>query len=482
MKNLKKLVLTGIATIVAATSFGQLTLSGEYRPRAEYRHGYKSVANGGQADAFFIDQRTRLTLDYKVKDYEFFFQLQDVRAWGSEPQLGYNDATNALTIHQAWAKINMKEHWGLKLGRQEISYDDQRIFGAVGWAQQARSHDAAILSYESDKFKLHVGAAYNQIAPGSVGVDYSAMYNAAKNKYMSYRDMHFLHFNMPIGEKIKLSLLALNIGQQVDYLDVSGVNQTSMQYVQTYGTHLKFDFDKIKFSLNGYYQGGSAPVNPAKPVSAYLFGVDASYQAHKMFSVGLGYEAQSGTSNTDTTGGYNSTSLNFTPYFGTNHKFNGFMDYFYVGSGHMNAGLQDAYLKFKFKKDIWTVGLDMHVFMTGLGVKIWDQQGYIDDQREMGEAGATPAEMAAVDQRGFHMRSYLGTELDLSIGTKINKSVALKIGYSQMFSSETLAHLKGTNWTHNATDHQGQARNDQMNNWGYVMVIIKPTFLIKKKD
>ena len=44
----------------------------------------------------------------------------------------------------------------------------------------------------------------------------------------------------------------------------------------------------------------------------------------------------------------------YAPKYGTNHKFYGFMDYFYVGNGHggtdaASAGLIDIYLKTAFK-------------------------------------------------------------------------------------------------------------------------------------
>ena len=49
-----------------------------------------------------------------------------------------------------------------------------------------------------------------------------------------------------------------------------------------------------------------------------------------------------------------------------------------------------------------------------------------------------------------------------------------------MLASETLATLKGVTYTSGAD--AGLGRTDQMNNWGYVMVIIKPTFLNIKKE
>ncbi len=80
----------------------QFTLSGEYRPRAEYRHGYRTLATDDMNPAFFIEQRARLNLDYISTGYQLKIVLQDVRTWGNEPQL-VNDDGKWTTIHQAWA-------------------------------------------------------------------------------------------------------------------------------------------------------------------------------------------------------------------------------------------------------------------------------------------------------------------------------------------------------------------------------------------
>lgn len=449
MKRIRKIVLTGIVGMFASASFGQLVLSGELRPRAEYRHGYQSVADSNQAAGFFVDQRTRINLDYKVEDYEFYVSLQDVRTWGSNSQLNVSDGF--LSVHQAWAKVNFKPNWGLKLGRQEIKYDDERIFGNVAWAQQARSHDAAIIQFKNDKTKLDVGLAFNQMAPSSIGTDYTL----AK----SYRDMQYLWVNHSFGKKVEASILALNLGQQVNYTDGNGNSAKSINYTQTVGTHTKMNFGKFKLNFNGYLQTGSPAVNPVKPIFASLLGLDASYSPVKSFVLGLGYERQSGKSETDTTTAYTDRSYAFTPWFGTNHKFNGFMDYFYVGNGHGGVGLQDVYLKLKYKQESWSVGLDAHVFMSAAEVM---------DPVEFASTGNIQA-----------MNSMLGTEFDLSFMYKLKKEVTLKAGYSHLLASETLSILKGTTYTTGA--NAGAGRTDQINNWGYVMLIFKPTFLIKEK-
>jgi hypothetical protein len=120
-----------------ATAQAQFTLDGEIRPRFEYRNGYKSVADSNQSNAAFVQQRTRLNFGYKTEGYVFKVSLQDVRVWGSQPQLiatqaQQNPNGSYLGLHEAWGKAIISENWALKFGRQEIVLDDSRIFGNVG--------------------------------------------------------------------------------------------------------------------------------------------------------------------------------------------------------------------------------------------------------------------------------------------------------------------------------------------------------------
>ena len=62
-------------------------------------------------------------------------------------------------------------------------------------------------------------------------------------------------------------------------------------------------------------------------------------------NLGLGLEIQSGNDYNGDAG----ENKAFTPFYGTNHKFNGFMDYFYVGNHANSVGLVDIYAKLSTK-------------------------------------------------------------------------------------------------------------------------------------
>ncbi len=77
------------------------------------------------------------------------------------------------------------------------------------------------------------------------------------------------------------------------------------------------------------------------------------------------------------------------------------------------------------------------------------------------------------------MKANLGTEIDLSCGMELSEGVALKAGYSHMMATETLAQLK--NVVYKAGSDAGHGRIDQTSNWAWLMLIVKPDFIVPQK-
>lgn len=410
----------GVNTLVQA----QFSLSGEFRPRTEYRHGFKNLVPEDAKAAFQISQRTRINAAYTFQNMKFGISVQDVRLWGETPQL--TATSNRLMLHQAWVEIGLSKNLGLKLGRQELVYDDARMLGNVDWAQQGRSHDLALLKYES-KFKLHVGIAFNQQFDQLL----TTKYDLAAN----YKSMQFLWFNKQI-KKLSISVLALNNGMEYKYMKDS-VDAFKTVFSQTLGTHLNYKTEKIAIYGNVYYSLGKDATD--RDLKAYNLMVGGDYQFSKNWGIGLGAETLSGTSQKEKKENQNYTNKSFNPFYGTNHKFNGFMDYFYV-SNHLNSvGLNDLFLSANYKQNKTSVSLTAHLFSTAADV-------LKPNQTETVLLGKN-----------------LGTELDLVYSYKINEIANVSVGYSQMFGSETLQVLKGG-------DHK------QTNNWVWAMVSFRPTF------
>ncbi len=437
-----------VVLMISAATYAQFTLNGEFRPRAEFNHGYKKLMTN-QEEMFSIgtSQRTRLGFGYTTGKYKVGLQIQDVRFWGKSPQLGVNDGFTT-TIHQAWAEVMLTDKLSVKVGRQELNYDDQRILGAVNWAQQARSHDLALFKYE-DGFKLHFGLAVNQVQTKSF----------ASPK--TYKSMQFLWFNKKFSDAYTLSILALNNG--VNDVTLNNPTPSPMTtYSQIVGQRSVFKTGALKVGFNFYYQMGKDKatykddkgMNQHKNYGAMNIGIDLNYKLSDNMSVGGGYEFLSGNSQTDTTTAYNKSNHAFAPLYGTNRKFNGWMDYFYVGNHGNSVGLQDIYLKLDYKKKKFLAGAAFHYFMSAADVRDWD------NFYKTGDIAA--------------MSSGLGMELDTYVGYKHSKGVIFKAGISGMFDSETMRVLQ--NHVNSTAPAFGAS-----NYWGWVMLIVKPTFLNGKK-
>ena len=209
----KYFYFTLLVTLMVTTNYAQqFDLSAEIRPRFENKHGYGSLLATDADGSNFISQRSRLNFNFSQDKINLGVSLQNVRVWGDISTLGADD--NATMLHEAWAEALICNHFSLKFGRQEIVYDDSRIFGNVGWAQQARSHDAMIAKFKlSEKSNLDLGFALNSDTQAGVDNLYS---NVA-----GYKTFQYAWYHTSLSDGLGLSLLALNNG--IEYLD--GTNQ-----------------------------------------------------------------------------------------------------------------------------------------------------------------------------------------------------------------------------------------------------------------
>jgi hypothetical protein len=57
---------------------------------------------------------------------------------------------NGVAVFEAYAEYSLMK-WVSRIGRQTLSYDNQRIMGAIDWIQQGQSHDAALYRTKTRK-------------------------------------------------------------------------------------------------------------------------------------------------------------------------------------------------------------------------------------------------------------------------------------------------------------------------------------------
>ena len=397
----------------------ELDVNLQVRPRFEYRNGYKTLLPEGQEGTSQISQRSRLNFNYKQDQFTTKLTFQNTRTWGDVPTATTADK-NGVAVFEAWAQYDLTDKWSARMGRQVLSYDNQRIMGEMDWAQQGQSHDALMVSFHPKNHQLDMGIAYNSNAENT----FQTPYTVANYKAMQYAWYHTTF------DKLGASLLLLNTG----YEYANTETKLLVDYKQTFGTYLTYKTGKIDSNLAFYGQTGKST---DKQVSAWNASGYFGYNITESFKAGLGYEFFSGKDTND-----GSTVIkSFNPIFGTNHAFNGFMDYFYVGNHLNSVGLEDAYLKLNYNVKKWQFALTPHVF-------------------------SAPAKV--VTPLNEQLDSYLGTEIDFSAGFNFKKEITLTGGYSQMFGSKTLEFIKAGDAGHT-------------NNWAWLMISVNPRIFSWKK-
>ncbi|MFZ1789674.1 MAG: alginate export family protein [Saprospiraceae bacterium] len=419
--------------LMTSVAYSQFELSGEIRPRTEYRHGFKKLFGEGQDPAFFTEQRSRLYADYKMDKMTFKLSIQDIRIWGADRQIYKpGESLNGMNVNQAWAQYTFDSGLGLRVGRQELDYDNARFLGDLSWAQQSRSHDALLLAYTKNTFTGHAGFAFNQNAntaePTKLLNNYYGLGGA------NYKAMQYLWLNKKFS-KGSVSALIFNDGKEAA--------DSSVNYMQTLGLYGKFSLGKVQLETEAYVQTGKDVTK--KDVSAYLLAFNAMYPVSKKVSFGVGMDYVSGTDVTKAA----TESNSFDPLYGTNHKFYGFMDYFYVGNPSAlkgrNVGLVDPYVKLVLNPNPNNnIVAFVHSFRSPVDIY-------------KGGDATTPS-----------MSKALGTELDLVYTIKLSQGVSINLGYSQLFGTDSMAALKG-------------GSKDQTNNWAWTMITFKPSFFKTEK-
>ena len=422
MKTIKKIllacfVLCPLAAIAQQEQPDEFTISAQLRARGEYRNGALFPREEGKSPATFINNRTRLTLGYKRDKLEFRVSGQHVGIWGDSPQI---KKSGDFILNEAWAKLSFANGFFAQLGRQTLSYDDERILGGLDWNVAGRYHDLLKLGYANDRNTLHLGLAFNQ---NNEDPERRGNYYTGTQDYKSMQMLwyHYGNAQEPFG----ISLLAMNLGWEMGEPD-----NPSNGFMQTFGTHLTYKQDIWDLNGSFYYQTGKSKQDQS--VSAFMGSLSAKATLTPQWAVSIGSDYLSGGETGD------EKQKGFNPLYGTHHKFYGTMDYFYASSyGYANIvpGLWDnqigIYYKPSKKVDL---SLNYHYF------------------RSAKELGTNEPDL----------NKSLGSEFDLQVTWSIMPDVKLMAGYSFMLGTESMDWIKG-----------GYHKSWQ--DWGWISLNITPT-------
>ncbi len=514
-------LMLGLSTQFAAKA--QFTLQGQVRTRTEVRNGLGNLVPTGAKEAAFTSQRTRLIFGYKWDRVTFGATLQDVRVWGQDASTISPADGSRLMLHEGWAdvtlankadttvKFKLVDLLSIKIGRQELIYDDVRLIGNLDWLQQGRRHDMVLLKGMHHGWQFDIGYAFNQStdAFGATGTSYVPGNLPAYVKNSLGTLVPIPAGIVPLAAGGSVANNSSKTGTPV-YGNPPSTNGATQDYKSFKSVYISRKFKQTKFSglffndVFGAYRLDSA----GSAASGYVYGrrfvsagatdnfdysaTNSRYTYGLMVNHTLGnasgfgkiafqgaYYAQTGKDrdgkdmnayhytvaatyqkgNWSITPGYDVLSGNdpsvpatqnnrFDPLYGTPHRHWGYMDYFYVGTGSPVGGLNNFYVKAKYATNVLSVGLDVHSFALNQDMK--------------------KANGSLIDKQ-------LGTEIDFLLNYQMNKFTNLELGYSIMKATDSMPFAKGQ-----ATTDAVANTYDKTGTWLYFMVNIRPDFFYTK--
>lgn len=425
--SLKAYAIFCFLTLAGKSAFPQFNVTGQFIQRSEYRHGYGKLIPEKTDAALFINQRARLEFNYKSEKLRLYSSVQDVRIFGNTSQVKLNDPY--FSVHEAFAEMLLDSSFSIKLGRQELVFDNSRFFGNLDWALQGRSHDFVIARYNRKSFVLHTGGGYNQ--------DMEALAGNIFNTTNQYKLAQLIRIEYCV-KGFNFSMLFWNDGRQFTVKDsLDKIISKGVRYRQTIGIPtIKYIINNTTIYASYYHQLGKDVNN--KLMDAYEASINISQRIHfnkekkSGITLTFGTEVISGNA-TNNSGRHN---FSFSPLYGTNHAHNGYMDMFFVGCRFENSvGLHDAYLRVKYDLNPKIfISLNSHYFNA----------------------------YAKVYNKTTKLNPNLGAELDLTMGYKIINQVLIQLGYSQFFNTATMNYLSKVNTPQN------------IQNWAYLMIVYRP--------
>jgi hypothetical protein len=187
----------------------RLDIGGSLRLRYEHQDDfnvqrYADARKSFRSDDFLL-QRTRLEFTLRMpEEAEAFFQLQDARPYGSDFRpddfnwrLYSCPYSNDIDLRQAyveWRHIGGSP-FGVKLGRQAISYADNRVWGPGEWGNVGRyTWDAVKLIADTPLAEIH-GIFANRVRYDPHGLDES---DGRLDAYGAYAMLKGLPFQLDL--------------------------------------------------------------------------------------------------------------------------------------------------------------------------------------------------------------------------------------------------------------------------------------------
>ena len=375
---------------------------------------------------------------------KIYAQGQDAREWLSDrpdfPGLLAAEGDDSFDLRQGYIELGDPKLFPLtlKLGRQILSYGDERIIGAFDWNNIGRTFDAAKLRWEESGWSLDAFAS-SVVVPARGQYNQSDFYNG--NETDRGQVFSGLYYSTSALAFQTTELYALHLYENPNpRLLPSARGDTSFV---TFGLRIKskpgaFGSQPQSFSGNAKEVADGKTMSPPPKPAGFDYDAELAFQTGEVRGLdltsfaahaGIGYTLNTsglprfglaynfGTGDGDAGDGEIETFQNLFP---TNHKFYGQMDVF----AWQNMHDLEASVKAQPVKAV-TLKAEYHAFWLASTEDVW--------YRANGVTAVRPLTAAARDAS-----NYAGSELDLFAQWAVTKQFTVEAGYSHFFAGDYL--------------------------------------------
>ena len=360
---------------------------------------------------------------------------------GTTKRVGDGPEADNIDLHQAYVTVGNHKEFpvSLKVGRQELSYGEERLVGAFGWNNIGRTFDDVKVRWQNEFFALDLFTGY-PVIPHDDEFDTDNTKDAFSGAYLTSTkipktilEAYFFSRNTERGA--------------IREDDSPQFPQPTARDIYTVGGRLKNkpnELGNFDYTIEGAYQFGdyAASYTGARlRQDAFMFVLQGGYTFADLWaSPRLGVEYSYGSGDNNAKDGVHGTFDNLYP---TNHKFYGYMDLASL------QNLQDVRTILQLKPTTRsTVSLEGHGFwLANKNDSFYNVGG---GARATGGYGVNPS-----------YGNFLGTEIDLVGGYYVTRFALLEAGYGHFFTGSYIdSSVKGVGGSSDA-------------DWVYVQTTIK---------
>jgi hypothetical protein len=395
--------------LTPARAADELKFNFQARVRAELRENVFDFDDSRDAatDDTWLLQRIRIGLEWQPAPWwRVTLQGQDVREFFSDrpdvPGVLGAEGDDAFDLRLAALEIGRPDRLSLKLGRQVLSYGDERLIGPLEWLNFSRTFDAARLHWQQERWWLDLFAA-SAVRIHESEFNVSDFIDSADHRNQCLSGIYFSTTLIP-RHTADLYLLHLH--------EETRTGGTDFATLGTRWRHDPLPEAPWDYTVEIAAQAGQVVGQDLRAFASHL---EAGYNwlTHP-WKPRLACEYSYGSGDGNPADGELHTFQNLYP---TNHPPYGLMDTFSWQNMHNLALRLSAQPHARVKAT-----LDLHAFWLDDTADAW--------YRANGTTTVRPRTPGA--------RSYAGSEADFTVSAKISDHLQTLLGYSHFFAGSYL--------------------------------------------